>query len=330
MKPSSSCTDLLGRTFSVRVDRQRRPETLGLWLVFAVITACTPSFSIPAHFEAFQRIPIQVVTVHDQRIAYLDVGTGPPVILIHGFGGSMWQWEHQQQDLARHFRVITLDLPGFGLSDKPDIEYRPDQLVDFFTRFMDAIHLSHATLVGNSMGAGLAMAMALDHPERVDKLVLIGGLPGNIRSALTSPIVKRTLETRAPSWVISLGNRLFGGWVVKAVLNELVHDRSLLTPAVLERSNLNRRRPGLIQPMLAMKQTLGLWESDYAPRLGTIRHPTLVIWGEHDRVFPLAVGEELHHLIKGSGFSSIPAAGHLPQWERPDLVNRLLIAYIQS
>ena len=125
-------------------------------------------------------MPIRTVLVHDQRIAYLDVGTGPPIILIHGFGGSMWQWEYQQHTLSQHFRVLTLDLPGAGLSDKPEIDYRPDQMLDFFVGFMDAVKIPQATLVGNSMGAGLAIGMALTHPTRVAKLVLIVRRTGKV------------------------------------------------------------------------------------------------------------------------------------------------------
>ena len=295
-----------------------------------MLTACTTSPPIPSQFEAFERIPIKTVTVHDQRIAYLDIGTGPPVILIHGFGGSMWQWEHQQHVLSEHFRVITLDLPGSGLSDKPDIEYRPDQFLDFFTGFMDALHIPQATLVGNSLGAGVAIGMALEHPHRVDKLVLIGGLPQHIMQKLTSPSIRRALETRAPSWLVSLGNRLFGRLITESALKEFIHDPALLTPAVLERSHRNRQRPGILKPIMAMKQALPLWESGLATRLRAVTHPTLVIWGEQDRVFPLAVGEELHHTIHASHFVTIPNAGHIPQWEQPDLVNRSLIAYIAS
>jgi pimeloyl-ACP methyl ester carboxylesterase len=80
---------------------------------------------------------------------------------------------------------------------------------------------------------------------------------------------------------------------------------------------------------MAVRNALPSWESDFAPHLSAITHPTMIIWGEYDRVFPLAVGEELHHRIRGSTFVRIPAAGHMPQWERPDLVNRSLIAYIQ-
>ena len=293
------------------------------------MTACSPPSSIPTHFDAIERMSIQTVLVYDQRIAYLDVGAGPPVVLIHGFGGSMWQWEQQQHTLSQYFRILTLDLPGSGLSDKPEIDYRPDQMLDFFVGFMDAVQIQQATLVGNSMGAGLAIGMALAHPTRVAKLVLIDGLPQHVMEKLTSPSVRRALETTAPSWLVSFGNMLFGGLMIESVLKEIVYDPALLTPAVIERSNRNRQRPGLIKPIMTVRENLPLWESGFATRIGEITHPTLVIWGEEDRVFPIAVGEELHQTIKGSRFIRIPKAGHIPQWERPDLVNQELITFIQ-
>ena len=303
---------------------------LAVCLFCQIMAACTSPLSIPAQFDAIERIPIKIALVNTQRIAYLDVGTGPPVILIHGFGGSMWQWEHQQHALSQHFRVLTLDLPGAGLSDKPAIDYRPDQMLDFCVGFMDAVKIPQATLVGNSMGAGLAIGMALTHPTRVSKLVLIDGLPQHVMEKLTSPSVRLAMETRAPSWFISLGNWLFGGLMTESVLKEIVHDPTLLTPAVIERSTRNRQRPGMIKPIMAARENLPLWESGFATRLGAVIHPTLVIWGEEDRVFPVAVGEELHQTIKGSQFTRIPNAGHIPQWEQPDLVNQSLIAYIRS
>jgi len=293
------------------------------------MTACSSPSSIPTQFEAIERMSIQTVLVRGQRIAYLDVGAGPPVILIHGFGGSMWQWEQQQHTLSQHLRVLTLDLPGAGLSDKPEIDYRPDQMLDFFVGFMDAVKIQQATLVGNSMGAGLAIGMALAHPTRIAKLVLIDGLPQHVIEKLTSPSVRRALETSAPSWLVSFGNMLFGGLMIESVLREIVYDPALLTPAVIERSNRNRQRPGLIKPIMTVRENLPLWESGFGTRVGEITHPTLVIWGEEDRVFPIAVGEELHRTIKGSRFIRIPKAGHIPQWERPDLVNQELITFIQ-
>ena len=294
-----------------------------------VMTACSSPPPIPPYFEAFERIPIHTVEVNGEHVAYLDIGQGQPVILIHGFGGSMWQWEHQQQPLSAEFRLITPDLIGSGLSTKPDIEYRPEQMLEYFIGFMDALRIRQATLVGNSMGAGLAIGMALTYPDRVSQLVLIDGLPANVRERLTSPSIKRALDTAAPSWLASFGNWLFGGVMIESVLQEIVHDPTLLTPAVIERSNRNRQRPGVIPPLMTVRDTLPLWESGFAKRIGEIRHPTLILWGEEDRVFPLPAGEDLQRTIKGSALVRIPNAGHIPQWERPDLANRAMIEFLR-
>ena len=285
---------------------------------------------MPPHFEAFERFPIHTVMLKGQLLAYLDVGEGLPVILIHGFGGSMWQWEHQQTALSSEFRLLTPDLIGSGLSAKPDIEYRPDQMLDYFVAFMDALKLPRAVLVGNSMGAGLAIGMALQHPDRVSKLVLLSGLPAHVRERLTSPSIQRALGTPAPSWLASFGNWLFGGLMIESVLKEIVYDPALLTPAVIERSNRNRQRPGVMPPLMTARDTLPLWEAGFAKRIGEIRHPTLIVWGEEDRVFPIAVGEDLHRTIAGSALVRIPGAGHIPQWERPDLVNQAMIDFLQQ
>ena len=329
MKQSSSWSSPIDPRVPGHARRQPYVALLALILLCHMLTACSPPSPIPTHFDTIERMPIHTVLVHDQRIAYLDVGTGPPIILIHGFGGSMWQWEYQQHALSQDFRVLTLDLPGSGLSDKPAIAYRPDEMLDFFVGFMDAVKIPQATLVGNSMGAGLAIGMALTHPMRVTKLVLVDGLPQHVMAKLTSPSVRRALETRAPSWLVSFGNMLFGGLMMESVLKEIVYDPALLTPAVIERSNRNRQRPGLIRPIMTVRENLPLWEAGFATRLGEIAHPTLVLWGVEDRVFPIAVGEELHQTIKGSRFIRIPNAGHIPQWEQPDVVNQELIIFIR-
>lgn len=262
-------------------------------------------------------------------MAYLDVGQGPPVLLLHGFGGSMWQWEHQQAALSAHFRVITPDLVGAGLSDKPEIEYRPDQLLAFLVGFMDALKTPQASVVGNSMGAGLAIGLSLDHPERVSRLVLIDGLPAHVMEHLASPSLRRALTTSTPSWLVSFGNWLFGGLMLESTLREFVYDPALLTQAVLDRSNHNRQQPGLFRALLTIGINLPLWEQQFAPRIGTITHRTLIVWGEEDRVFPLPAGNQLHRAIAGSTFVTIPKAGHIPQWERPDLVNQELITFLR-
>lgn len=301
-----------------------------LILFMTMTSACSTPPPIPPHFDAIERIPLKSVAVDGHRMLYLDLGTGAPVILIHGYGGSMWQWEHQQRALSAGFRLITPDLIGSGLSDKPNIQYRPEQMLEFFVAFMDALQIRQAALVGNSMGAGLAMAMALSHPDRVSGLILIDGLPAHVLKNITSPSIKRALETGAPSWLVSFGNWLFGGFMVESILKEIVHDPALLTPAVIARSNRNRQRSGLIRPLLTVRDNLPLWENDFAKRIGEIAQPTLILWGEEDRVFPVAVGETLHRTIKPSSFVRIPDAGHIPQWEQPALVNHAMVEFLRA
>ena len=89
------------------------------------MVSCSSTAPSPPWIERIQRLPVKTVEINGYRIAYLDVGQGDPVILIHGFGGSMWQWEYQHMALSSQYRVITLDLLGSGLSEKPDVSYSP-------------------------------------------------------------------------------------------------------------------------------------------------------------------------------------------------------------
>lgn len=298
-------------------------------LIPLILSACSTPTQIPPWFDSIQRLPIRTVLVSGQRIAYLDSGNGPPVILVHGFGGSMWQWEYQQTALSIAHRVVTVDLLGAGLSDKPDIRYTPTELVEFFRGFMDALGIQRASLVGNSMGAGLAIGMALTYPDRVDRLVLIDGFPDHVREKLASPLIKRAVDSRVPAWLASLGNWLVGRGLTRTVLRELVHNPSLLTPAVLDRSNQNRKTPGLVHALMTLRTNLPLWEDGFARRLGELRQKTLVLWGAEDRLFPQHVGRNLHAAITGSTFVLVPEAGHIPQWECPDVVNPILLQFLQ-
>jgi pimeloyl-ACP methyl ester carboxylesterase len=256
-------------------------------------------------------------------MAYTDVGVGPTVILIHGFGGSMWHWEYQQS-LSSHFRVITPDLIGSGFSDKPDLEYSPDQVLKFFIGFMDALQIAHSTLIGHSMGCGVAIATSLTYPDRVEKLILLSGFPDKVRDRLTNPMYRKALESRLPLWISSLGNRLLGRSFTRSILRQLIYDPTLLTPAVIERSYQNRQLPGILAPQMALIRNLHLWESGFATRIQEVSHRTFIIWGAKDKLFPLAVGENISSRIRGARFYSVQGAGHMVQWEKPDTVNRLL------
>ena len=107
-------------------------------VTLATSVACTTTQTSPELIESIQRLPLLKVQVDGEQIAYVDTGTGPPLILIHGFGGAIWNWEHQQSVLSAHYRVIALDLLGSGMSAKPELAYSPSRLITFFLHFLDA------------------------------------------------------------------------------------------------------------------------------------------------------------------------------------------------
>jgi len=301
-----------------------------LMVVPFLAAACTTQPDASPWFESIQRLPLKTTQVEGFRVVYLDAGQGPPVILVHGFSGSMWQFEYQQAPLATAMRVITPDLLGSGASDKPELTYTPAQQVELFREFMDALGIQRASLVGHSMGAGLAIGMALTYPERVDRLILIDGFPDHVHDRLASPTLKRMLDMQPPVWIVEFGNWLVGDSTTASMLEEAIYDHRLLTPVVLERSRRNRKRPGLLAPLMMLPKNLPLWEEGFAKRFAEIHHPTLIVWGAEDRLFPPSVGEALHSTIAGSTLSLIPEAGHIPQWERPDIVNPILLKFLQG
>jgi pimeloyl-ACP methyl ester carboxylesterase len=203
-------------------------------------------------------------------------------------------------------------------------------LLESFRGFMDALKIPRASLVGNSMGAGLVIGMALTYPERVDRIVLIGGLPDHIREKVTSPMIRRALDRHPPTWLARLANRLLGRHFTKTVLNEMIYDPRLLTPAVVERSYRNRQRSNLIKPLLSLANNLSLWEEGFAKRLQELSgRPILIIWGEQDKVFPPSVARELQTTWPTAKLELVPDAGHIPMWEQPSLVNPLLLRFLQ-
>lgn len=291
---------------------------------------CSSSPSLPPWVELIQRVPFQTIMVKDHRIAYLDVGKGKPVILIHGFGGSMWQWEYQYLPLAETHRVLIPDLIGSGLSDKPEAPYSPEHLVKFFLEFMNSLEIEEAILIGNSMGAGLAMAMALDYPDRVDRLVLISGFPAQVEDSVASPQYRRFLHHRPPLWLATIGNRLAGRGTTERLLKEIVYQPELISASIIERSFHNRQRGDLLTPLYSLLDHIHSWEKRYGQRIANISHQTLLLWGDHDRVFPLEVGKQVKNLLSQAEWHIIPEAGHLPQWEQPQVVNPLILSFLEK
>ncbi len=296
--------------------------------VLALSCACTTTSPPPPLIESIQRLPLKTIQVDGDQITYVDTGSGHPLILIHGLGGAIWNWEHQYMTLSSCYRVIALDLLGSGMSAKPDIRYTPSRLVTFFLHFMESLKISQATLIGNSMGAGLAMGIAITDPDRVKALVLISGFPLTLKGTIHSTLYQRYLEHRPPLWLAKIGNWLSGRWATRMVLEEIVFDHTLLTSSVIERSYQNRKRDDVLTPLYSLLENMDEWDQQYAPRIAEIQQPTLILWGEEDQVFRPRIGQKILEQIAQPTWHLIPNAGHFLQWEKPEQVNSLILDFL--
>lgn len=248
-------------------------------------------------------------------------------MLLHGYAGAVWNWEHQIEPLGRRFTLFIPDIIGQGLSDKPRAAYTPAFYVEWLRGFLDAVGVGRAPLVGHSMGGGLALGLALADPDRVDRLVLISGFPRGLLEHIKSSQLRR-LHQFGSRWLFGLGYRLLGRRIFRKLLGGLVWDRSLVTPPVIERAYRLRKDYGKARPLWSSLTHISDWENDYAPRLGSVRCPVQIIWGQQDRFISLAAGEDLHRTIPNSRLAVLPETGHLPMWEGPDEVNRLITDFL--
>jgi pimeloyl-ACP methyl ester carboxylesterase len=236
------------------------------------------------------------------------------IILLHGFCSSNYTWKDCMEPLAAEgYRVIAPDLKGFGFSEKPaDNRYEVRDQANLIINLMNSLGIEQATLVGNSYGGAVSMACALNHPNRVKKLVLVDAVH-NSRSLSHRPLYARLLQMRGMAEI--LGPLLFGSpFVIRNYMNKMYYDQSVVTT---ERYLAYHRPLRTSACQTAAITTTRQWKLDWIQeQLHLIKAPTLIIWGEHDTALPVQWGAEIHLAIPESEFVVIPSCGHLPQEER--------------
>lgn len=271
----------------------------------------------------------QTLQIKGHTIFYVVKGEGEPLLLIHGYGAGMWVWEKQIEVLTQYYRVYVLDLIGHGFSDRPKIPYTPETYIHFLKDFMDGVGIKKATLIGNSMGGGIAWAVAIFFPERVNRLVLINCVPPDVLGEVKNDSLKTLVAIKdvplLPYLVIASRNKNSVKWI----LQECVYDIKLVTQEILNRQYQLSKIKGttwvLYSTLKNAPDALKL-----KGRLSRIHHPTLFIWGEKDLVFPTSVGEGLHQMIKDSTFYLLEKSGHIPMWETPEEVNQTILSFLKS
>jgi pimeloyl-ACP methyl ester carboxylesterase len=264
-------------------------------------------------------------------VHWKERGSGEPaMVLLHGFGASVFSWRDVLDPLAVQGRVIAFDRPGFGLTSRPMpgewhglSPYHPTAHADQTIAFLDALGIERAVLIGHSVGGTTALLAALRHPTRVTALVLESttvqsAVPPSLLPLLRSPQMRRI----GPVLVRRLGAQ------ATAALREAWHDRSRLTPDIIA---------GYETPLRARNWDRALWElalnndfGDLPTRIGEITAPTLLISGDSDTRVPLRESEELAAQLPHAVLTVIPECGHVPHEEQPMPFLHAVIGFLRG
>lgn len=237
----------------------------------------------------------------------------PPVVLVHGYGDSFTSWEGWARVLATEYRVLSIDLPGHGLTRAPP-GYRlsADGYVGVVDAFATALALPRFAIAGNSMGGGVAWHYALAHPERLSALVLVDAAGWPLPPPTELPLAFRILQYRAGRWLLAhIDNRP----LIEEGLRRNVYDPAVITAAFVDRWAEFQRAPG--HRAILMSAELGSLASASDATLAAIRVPTLVLHGEADPLIPLDSGKRFAAAIPGARLVAYPKVGHMPQIEIP-------------
>lgn len=254
------------------------------------------------------------VAVFGQKIQYVEAGNeGPTVILLHGLGTDSSIWAANFAALSEKTHVFAIDQIGFGRSDKPPLDYRIATFTDFLRGFMQALKIPRATLIGHSLGGWVAAEFAIQHPQMVEKLILVDatGIKRSWKDASSSPV------NLNPA---SLAD-------TRKTLEFLFHDKSIITDQLVQQ--LFERRLRNADAYTVTRVLDGLAHDQWlGKRLDNVLAPALLIWGRNDALTPVRDGEAMNRGIRNSRLEVVGDCGHLPQIEKPAQFNRMVLDFL--
>src|SRR5215211_1765368 len=252
--------------------------------------------------------------VFGQKIRYLEAGSGPTVILLHGLGGSSQAWQFNIAPLAEKFHVFVPDQIGFGKSDKPLVDYRIRTYVDFLDQFCKQLKIQRASLVGGSMGGWVAAMFTAAFPDRVDKLVLVdaGGYapPKNFDMRVFYGL---NPTTRAG---------------MKVLAAKVFYNKVFLADAAIDQAIAARLAAGDGFTIKSITESIIRGEDFLDDAVKTIKRPTLIVWGREDGLTPLTDGERFNKDIAGSKLVVFDQCGHVPNLEKAGEFNVAVIKFL--
>ncbi len=263
------------------------------------------------------------------KINYYDAGQGPPVLLLHGFGGCAYTWRFLIPPLAAAHRVLTLELKGFGLSDKPrDGHYAVADQAQMVAEFIRRQDLRNLVIMGHSLGGGVALMTYLglqkDDPGRINKLVLIdsAGYPQKLPSFISL--------ARIPGADI-LGALVPPRFAADLVLKKCYYHKDRITEEQIDTYAYYGSLPGAREAFIqTAKQILPKDIDRLTEQYKGIKVPVLVIWGVEDKVVPLRVGLKFKRDIPNAELVPLSECGHIPPEEEPDATRQAIMKFLEK
>jgi pimeloyl-ACP methyl ester carboxylesterase len=277
---------------------------VGLWLY-------TPDASRAALVARYQRGPADRIEVAGIGLHVRDDGPrdAPAILLLHGFGASLHTWEPWAQVLQGQYRVVRLDLPGFGLSDaEPAGDYSDERGVEILAALLDRLGIDRATVVGNSLGGRLAWRLAAEYPDRVERLVLISP------DGFASPGFAYDQPAEVPG-SLQLMRYVLPTPLVRMSIAPAYADPERLTDDRVTRYRDLMLGPGIRGAMLDRMAGTVLVRPE--PLLARITAPTLLVWGEQDQMIPVRNAQDYLRLLPDAKLVTFPGLGHVPHEEAP-------------
>jgi len=272
------------------------------------------------------------VEVDGLRVHCLKAGEGNvPVLLLHGGGydSASLSYKHAVGPISEHHRVFAPDWPGYGESDKPEMQYSTEYYVGFLGRLMDALSMEKASLVGISMGGAIALGFSLRSPQRVDKLVLVDshGLGGEVPGGVASYVFVRLPLLNKLVWAALGRSRR----MVRASLQTTFYDPRAITENLVNEVYELVKKPRVGQAWRSwQKNEIGRegLRTNFVNRLHELAVPTLILHGAEDKYVPDSWALRAHTLIKDSELHIFPQCGHWLTLERPGEFDSAVLEFL--
>lgn len=270
----------------------------------------------------------ETVNVGELRVSYLTEGAGWPLLLLHGVWGSAIEWQWVLPEFARRYLVLAPDLPGSGASETPP-ESSPDYYARFIGQFLDALGLNQTILVGNSLGGLAAIQFAATTAHRVAATVLVDSAGLGSEIAPTNRLIALPgVGDSMMFWAMMPWGAAQRAWLRATYL--FAHP-SRVPPEWLAEQNRLALQPRFLSHWMAVyRSVVGLQGQRVVvlDQLGSLNMPSLVVWGERDRLFPVAQARSAAARLPRGQLAVIPDCGHLPHVEQPDLFRETVGAFL--